>query len=300
MVIPGRSIIVSLSLCAVVAPAQEMQPSSTLMSLVNTEHAFARASSEKGMDSAFVSYLADDAIIFRPHPVNGQKWFHSHPAPPILLTWMPGFADVASAGDLGYTTGPWMLRDRADTTGPAEYGEFVTVWRRERGNIWRVVLDAGVSHPAPTSDISFSSPMGGLGTPSLVRPDSTLRATAWSALLGLERDAFGDSLRVVPVADVESLLDSNVRFLRPGRYPIVGVDSVKEFLGAHPGSVFRCSMGGDLSRSGDLGYTYGAYHFRAREAAGERQGYYLTVWKKKAEGHWSIVLDLESILPKRE
>jgi ketosteroid isomerase-like protein len=282
------------------ATARDAQDGSPLKSLVNTEIAFARTSSQRGMDSAFVAFMADDAVIFRPHPVNGQEWFRTHPAPPILLTWEPSFADVAAAGDLGYTTGPWMARDRADTTAAPAYGDFVTIWKKQRGDVWRVALDIGISHPAPSSAVPFSAPATGPAAPTLVRPDSALWASARSALLAKEQTAFGDSVRAVSVADFVSLADTNLRLFRPGCMPVVGVDSVRHFLLEQQGTSFRRALGCDLSRSGDLGYTYGAFRFHRQGANGEREGYYLTIWKKQGTGDWAIVLDLESVLPKHQ
>ncbi len=249
------------------------------------------------MGPAFAAFLADDAIIFRPHPVNGQEWFRSHPAPPIQLTWTPGFADVAVTGDLGYTTGPWMARDKGDTTAPPAYGEFVTIWKM-KGDAWKVELDLGVSHPAPITEVHGPPPTDNNGSPVLVRPDSGFQAAEWSKLRAREQAAFGDSLHPVLMVNFLSDVSPGARVFRPGHFPIVGTDSIRKFLDSRPGGIFRRSLGGDLSRGGDLGYTYGAYRFRGSDAQEEREGYYLTVWKKEGGGKWNIVLDLESVMQK--
>ncbi len=294
-----KTLVMFLAFCAATAPAQTAGSASPLTSLVNTEFSFARTSAQKGMDSAFMAFLSDEAIVFRPHPVNGQEWFRTHPAPPILLTWAPGFADVSVTGDLGYTTGPWIARDRADTTAPPAYGDFVTVWKKDGGNAWKVELDMGISHPAPASGVQFTSPTNVSGRSSLVRPDSGFRAAAWSKLLAREHAAFGDSLRAVPVMNFLPLLSSAARMFRPGRFPIVGDDSVRAFFDSEPGKFFRHSLGGDLSGGGDLGYTYGGYRFVGKDAKDETEGYYLTIWKREGKGNWNIVLDIQSILPKK-
>jgi ketosteroid isomerase-like protein len=49
-------------------------------------------------------------------------------------------------------------------------------------------------------------------------------------------------------------------------------------------------LGGDVSRSGDLGYTYGSY--RTSGAAGAPvAGYYLRIWRWQPESGWKVVLD---------
>jgi ketosteroid isomerase-like protein len=296
---PWRLLIVFIALCAATGLAQDMKITSPLTSLVDAESMFARTSADHGVDSAFMAFLADDAIIFRPHPVNGQEWFRSHPGSPILLTWVPGFADVSVTGDLGYTTGPWMARDRRDTTAPPAYGEFVTIWKK-KGNAWKVELDLGISHSAPAKAVHFAAPADKGGPSVFVRPDSGFRAAEWAKLRACEQEVFGDSLHPVPVATFLFSLSPDASVLRPGRFPVMGSDSISDFLGSQAGQIFRRSLGGDLSRGGDLGHTYGAYHVRVGDGLGEREGYYLTVWKKEREGGWKIVLDLESLIPGKQ
>ena len=76
------------------------------------------------------------------------------PADPLafLLDWSPEAGAVARSGDLGFTTGPYSLRNQREPSASAQYGYFFSVWKRENG-AWRVALDAGVSTPAaPAAD----------------------------------------------------------------------------------------------------------------------------------------------------
>jgi ketosteroid isomerase-like protein len=88
------------------------------VSLVEAERAFARAADEKGVREAFLAFLSDDAILFRPGPVPGREWVRSRPAPPIRLAWRPSFAEVSGAGDLGYTLGPYEARPLPPAAAP--------------------------------------------------------------------------------------------------------------------------------------------------------------------------------------
>jgi uncharacterized protein (TIGR02246 family) len=52
--------------------------------------------------------------------------------------------------------------------------------------------------------------------------------------------------------------------------------------------------GGTVSRSNDLGFTYGTFVAAGRNASGEevrRHGKYVTIWQKQKDGTWKIVLD---------
>src|SRR5687768_12358691 len=87
------------------------QAQTPLQEMVLTEQAFSRMAAEKNTRDAFMAFIADDGLLFRPGAVNGKKWMLAHPAPASdkrpLLAWQPVFGMVAAAGDMGFTTGPW-------------------------------------------------------------------------------------------------------------------------------------------------------------------------------------------------
>jgi ketosteroid isomerase-like protein len=50
-----------------------------------------------------------------------------------------------------------------------------------------------------------------------------------------------------------------------------------------------------VARSGELGYTSGAYQFSFSDPSGKTvsdTGKYVTVWKKQANGSWKVLLDI--------
>ena len=128
--------------------AQETAVNSALQSLVETERAFSRTSAERGTREAFLAFIADDGILFRPTAVNGKEWFSKNPVPPSekrpLLSWQPIFADVSQAGDLGYTTGPWQYKSDIKDGTPVAYGNFITVWRKQADGTWKFAVDLGI------------------------------------------------------------------------------------------------------------------------------------------------------------
>ena len=60
------------------------------------------------------------------------------------MTWEPVKAEVARSGELGYSWGNWKFV-KTDTT---FYGNYFTVWKRQKGGKWKVALDGGNSTPA--------------------------------------------------------------------------------------------------------------------------------------------------------
>jgi ketosteroid isomerase-like protein len=50
----------------------------------------------------------------------------------------------------------------------------------------------------------------------------------------------------------------------------------------------------DISKSNDLGYTYGVYKVQMDSPEGstvDKEGTYVTIWKKDKNGDWKFVLD---------
>jgi ketosteroid isomerase-like protein len=92
-----------------------------------------------GQVDAYRGHLAENARLHRPDvmPLVGQeaiiRWLTTQPA---YASGESRFAQVASSGDLGYSYGTYVLRDRQ-----ASHGFYVRVWTRGRDGVWRVALD---------------------------------------------------------------------------------------------------------------------------------------------------------------
>ena len=82
--------------------SQQAKEKSALQSMVDTELAFARMAKEQATRPAFMAFIAEDGILFRPRAVKGKQWMIDHPVPPSdkkpLLSWYPAIAGIAAAG----------------------------------------------------------------------------------------------------------------------------------------------------------------------------------------------------------
>jgi ketosteroid isomerase-like protein len=88
-------------------------------------------------------------------------------------------------------------------------------------------------------------------------------------------------------------IDSNGVLLRPGYLPIIGADAV-DFLSQLPENEYNMKwepMGGDVAKSGEMGFTYGTFKITPRAKDTMIYGTYVSVWKKQADGSWKLVLD---------
>ena len=89
--------------------------------------------------------------------------------------------------------------------------------------------------------------------------------------------------------------------LPAGDNPIAGrkqiVESIKDL---DAGKLSWTPQKEFVSRSGDLGCTWGTYQYRmvgTNEQAHVSYGKYCTVWRRKADGSWKVVLDVGNQSP---
>lgn len=88
-------------------------------------------------------------------------------------------------------------------------------------------------------------------------------------------------------------IDSNGVLLKPGQLPIIGAGAIDYLLEQNdtsytlnwqPHNAF-------VSKSADLGYTYGVYALHPKYVDTVLYGTYVNIWKKQEDGKWKFVLD---------
>ena len=267
-----------------------------LSSLVEAERAFSSASAQLGTRDAFIDNLADDAVIFRPGPVNAQSYLQQQPLEPGLLSWEPVFADVGAAGDLGFTTGPWEFRREPTDAEAIAHGQYFSIWMKQADGSWKVVVDHGTVSPAPSAKELLHTPVRVTGEPAVGSP--TDAAVLRESLLKQDRD-FATSSQVVGVSkSLTTFVGTGVRVLRNGQQPSSGVDAMRRLHSESPGTLTWEPLGGGVSSSGDVGYTFGEYSIAAPTSpVPEEKGNYLRAWRRQQDGNWMIVVDLMTPLP---
>src|SRR6267142_2827397 len=288
------------------AAAQTPEAVRPLKSLVETEQAFSQAAADKSTREAFLLFIADDGILFRPKAVNGKQWLIEHPTPASekrpLLAWQPVFADVALAEDLGYTTGPWEYKEDIKNEKPVAYGDFVTVWKRQPDGSWKFAVDLGINH------LESSGPLNVWKVPDTPSWGSTGKRSTRLTKYMLERVRMALVKRDLEFSDsalalgfVKAFLKyagTDVRLLREKSAPFAGKQSAAAALEARKEKLTWQTTGEDVSLSGDLGYTRGLYEARSDDSENKliERGNYLRIWKKQ-NGAWRVVLDLANPLP---
>jgi len=279
--------------------AQKAKEPPALQSMVDSERAFARMSEEQGVRPAFMTFIADDGIIFRPTAVKGKQWMIEHPLPPSdkrpLLSWQPIFADVARAGDMGYTTGPWEFRDDIHDAKPVAFGNFLTVWKRQPDRSWKFVIDLGISNPQPEQPVkAWQLSTNYREAPS--GPQRDVRAET-NALLAREREFSSDSAAHGAQKAFDAYAAEEVRVFRNKNLPFVGKTLAAAALPSNQTVWTWEPAFADISQSADLGYSYGTYQLSKKDSPEKVEtGNYYRIWKRQGSA-WKVVTDLLDPLP---
>jgi ketosteroid isomerase-like protein len=292
-----KKLICVILLLVILAPgfAQKQREQTVLESMVATELAFAKMAKEQGTRQAFSAFIADDGILFRPGPVKGKEWLAKNPAPVSdkhpLLSWYPAVADISLAGDMGYTSGPWEFRPDVNDAKAVAFGNFLTVWKKQADGSWKFAIDLGISGPQPGEPITAWQPQKNskreskAAHASVEAEQAVLRAKdSEFSKLSAARDA---------QTSFESFASPDVRVFRDEKLPFIGKAAGLTALPANTSTWTWEPAFADVSRSGDLGYTYGKYRIASKDAPSKNVeiGNYYRIWKKQA-GKWLVVADL--------
>jgi len=261
-------------------------PPAALADLVEVERTFARASATGGAREAFLEYLADGAVVLRPHAIDAREWYLEGQPIDGYLEWFPMWADVAADGTLGYTTGPWDFQ-RRDPLAASSYGHYVAVWKKQADGAWRVVVDLGTTHPPPKhNERAFAWP-----EPPAAPPASPVTAdAAREELLGIDRAFATAAAQEGTIPAYERHASKQLRLYRNDRFPALGWKAARSVLKGEPGSLSWEPLTADVAASGDLGYTYGSARRGDGTASDTRS--YVRIWRRDEKGAWSLVLDI--------
>lgn len=292
-----RRIPLSLLLCLVAGPfairAAEPSPAEAVRAMVESERKFYQAGQEKGTRAAFLEFLADDAIVFRPGPMNGKEAWGKRPETGFDLIWEPAFAAIARSADFGYTTGPAKWRANKKEEKFLGYGQFVSIWKKQKDGSWKVALDCGIENPEPAGKPESLR--------TLVPADSQQVKSADSRRKTPLPEAHQKFLEAAKTNSAEATLAvaaEEIRVYREGSFPAVGKNAAGALLSAKTGKMSFEQLGGDMSSSADLAYSYGKYSLSHDGSA--EAGHFFQIWQTDADGSWKLAVDWQQALPKEK
>jgi len=251
----------------------------TTQSLVKAEQEFSEAAASRGEKSAFHSYSASNALLFRPNPVNVKTYFASKDEDKGL-SWAPAYAQVSRSGDWGFTTGGYTHEGTEKT-----YGQYLSVWKAV-GAKWELVLDMGNSHSKPlrTVKTNFVEPKDYF-KPKFAGPKQM--AAAKDVILTTEK-TLNAMLKSYGMGAFGGFLNTDSRLSFPGYEPVIGKDKIVGFYNSVFSKITLKTTQVDRASGGDLAYTYGLatidYRTDLRESF-----HYIFIYERQADHNWNLI-----------
>ena len=245
--------------------------------IIDSEHAFARRSLEVGPPQSFVEFMTDDAWVFNPDVMKGKPYWSAQKVDESILEWAPNFADAASDGSFGYTTGNWQYRGKPGADATA-FGEFNTIWVKQTDGSYKWLVDIGTGHdkPAAYSVAVATPPLSGGRHPS---PPQFYMST-------FDVQAGKDAQKAYA-----KFASADIRMVRRAKLPIIGVAAVNSEISG------KMTFGTTIAtqRASDMAFVLRPY------TLGDEKGNQLQVWKydHKLAG-WTIVLDVLKPVPAKQ
>ena len=267
-----------LSACAVLAQS-DLQP------ILDTEKSLERAVAANGMKRAFLQFLADDSIIFRPGPIKGRDFWQKFDDTSKTLVRQAVTADISANSMMGYTTGNWRLYPKGKSEAGAQFGQYVTIWEKRSDGRYQATVDIVVLHDKlpffETEVLPKEKPTRDPNKLGWSPADASLAFTKLSMAPGGLGEAFSQYGA------------EEIRFLRDGFPPVLGKKRVVTM--AKPYLSIRFPSKINLYQAADMAYTWNPCEF-ATSHEGMEKGNCLQVWKLE-DKKWAIVLAVFARLP---
>jgi len=258
-------------------------PAEAVRALVGAERKFYQTGQEQGTRAAFLAFLADDGIVFRPGPLNGKEVWSKRQETGLDLVWEPNFAAIARSGDFGYDTGPSKWRGKKSDPQFTGFGHFVSIWKKQKDGSWKVALDCGIENTK--SDVK----------PALKLVTPTNRGQSTMESLQQTQSAFIATAKLDFTKAFQQFGGDQVRLYRDGSFPTVGKKDGIELLGSEQAGLAMEVTKSDMSSGGDLAYSYGSCSDTRTQPG--RAGHFVQVWQTDAGGKWKLALDWQQLLP---
>jgi ketosteroid isomerase-like protein len=262
--------------------AQDPKQKDEIQKIIQTEKAFAQASIDKGTKNAFVEFLSKESIIFdKSMPVNGLENWQGIDFKGVI-SWQPIVAEIAGSSDLGYIVGNYQFHNTSAEEKPNAFGSFVTLWKKQADNSWKVAIDMGIPHDEVITNNANISEIYPVFKPYELKNQMVL-----AERMVFMNDHFYWKNAKNSLNPFEPHLAQNVRIYRRNLKPIIGKENAKIFLKkSYDKNLVYTGLKAISSNAGDLVCVYGVI------SGGGKTGTYLRIYKQEAKDAWKIVVEM--------
>jgi hypothetical protein len=175
---------------------------------------------------------------------------------------------------MGYLTGPYSLEDSKGEA-PIQLGYYFSVWSKKNGE-WKVAVDFGVQ--SPTARFNSDAPFELAPQPRHIGSTASAMPSAAQSLTRTESEFTDKAASAGLGAAVCTVGAPSFRYYRDGEPPRQGTGDFCGSLQMGERRQFKMRSS-TVSKSGDLGFSYGDYALIEGQTGQDVEGSYVRVWK---------------------
>lgn len=275
--------IVCLTVAAQTATAQLM---GKVGSLLMADRTAARLSETEGPHTALMSVVDRNSTFFTPGPVDALEYLKNRPNIPDVMTWRPTFAAIAKSMEWGVTTGTLSFQRIGAIK---RYGEYLTVWHRDRKGNWKMNIHAQVEHHGGNEepDLSFVEPDDGDYTQFRTKE----RIEQRKEIVMNNDQLLSTVLKTDAAVAYREFLADDARLYFPWKTPVIGKDAILEFVKEEDLAIQATSLVANRSYSGELAYSYGEA-LVATTADETLKCNYVRIWQLQPDFQWRVIVEM--------
>ncbi|WP_162915619.1 DUF4440 domain-containing protein [Paraflavitalea soli] len=243
--------------------------------VVAAERAFARYAITHSMRQAFLQYLDSQGVVFARRGAirNGIEQWTATPESSMKLLWQPAFAAMAASGDMGFTTGPYELRQTMEDTA-LDAGQYTTIWVKNKAGEWKFLVDLGTHYKQSLYDKQSLQQA----------PAFTSAPVEETSILLTEKKFVIDYAARGTMAFREVIMPGSW-FNMDREHPHHTLPAIEQALLKVPADLVFTPVASGMARSRDLAYVYGMVTNK------ERTDNYLRIWAHTSTG-WKLLVQV--------
>ncbi|TWR30430.1 hypothetical protein FPZ43_05675 [Mucilaginibacter pallidiroseus] len=260
----------------------------TVDQVVKAEQNFDNIVQKKGMKAGFLAVADYEGIVFKPQPVKITEFYGSIDKQPGKLIAEPKFARISANGDLGFTAGPYVYQN-GKTDDDKVFGQYVSIWRLDTENKWKLLINVGMPHPEPEGEMQTDFKEPDLSKQKAASKDPF---AGKNIIVGTD-NLLNKALATYPaLAAYKEFLSPEAHFYFPGFEPIVGPDKIMKFLDNEGVSISAETINAGRSSSADLAYSYGKARIKKGNIVNNYN--YVRIWEIGADHKWNLLVEIFS------
>lgn len=254
-------------------------------SLITADRTASNIAKKENPYKAFMSIVDKESTLYVPSPVNAINYLNNRPNIPDIMSWAPNFALVSKSLDWGVTSGPMEFQKVGAIK---RYGQYLTVWRRDRKGNWKVHIRAEVENfgKGAKSDLVYYEPDDSW----YLKHRSKVRLQQREEVVTQSDELFSTILKANNETAFNEFLADDVRYYYPWEAEIEGKKNVLAFLKKKRIEITTDPSGVGRAYSGEYAYTSGTATVRSKEKVVKFN--YIRIWQLKDDYQWRVIIEM--------